>query len=423
MSEHPPTVTGEPLVYRPISGLALVGFVLACLFALILALTTVVALSRGEPLFLWTGILGLALGGAVLSLLGMWHIRSSEGTRAGMTLARWGLWLSGFLGLTYFAYYYVTGMAITKQANDFLMVAADDDSGFFPRLLKSGKEPSQLYHAFLLTLAPADRGDVKPTQEARLLKQHDQPSPDGNPGRVMNFRKTPVVVALSQLGDKSTVEPLGVQSWVYKDNSYEVVRTYRITTPEAIWEVPLTVRSTEGYEAGDPRRWMLVLTYLRPNKVTSLGQGLGFLRLAARRWLDRRQGELMGGMPLKDFNPEDTDWAKLLITPQQRRFVQEQVTDFFTRGIKGPTLLAMEYELIITPWSRTPDGKVQLTLPFRLKLPPTMEFPSGFNVEGEFDVVSVENADPLDLKGNYDDWVIRKTRVLFAAPLGLLGKK
>ena len=41
---------------------------------------------------------------------------------------------------------------LAKQADDFLRVKSDDDSGFFPRLESAAQNRTDLYHAFLLSL-------------------------------------------------------------------------------------------------------------------------------------------------------------------------------------------------------------------------------------------------------------------------------
>src|SRR3954467_804126 len=134
MADLPSTPQPGELAYRPISALALAGFILGLLFAGMVVVSTLVGLVQGLPVFLPGWALGLALAAAVICCLAQYRIQSAEGTLAGLVLARWGLWLSVLLGVTYFVYTWVTGLALAKQATDFLMAKADDDSGFFPRL-------------------------------------------------------------------------------------------------------------------------------------------------------------------------------------------------------------------------------------------------------------------------------------------------
>src|SRR5262249_38452375 len=128
-----PTVS-EPIAYQPISGWAIAGFAAGAVFALLTLLCTIVALVQGAPMFFPIWIVSLAIVGVVLSALGLREVQNSEGTRAGAKLARVGLWLSVISGLCYLSYYFATGLAVESQADDFLLVKSDDDSGFFPRL-------------------------------------------------------------------------------------------------------------------------------------------------------------------------------------------------------------------------------------------------------------------------------------------------
>src|SRR5262245_51273310 len=125
--------TGEPLVYRPLSGLAIAGLTLSGVYAALVVASLVIAFLRHEPFFLPFWLLLLPLAGAVLCVLGLRQIKKAEGTRAGAALARAGLWLSVLAGVGYATYSSFTGLAIRQQANRFLMEKGAD-SGFFPRL-------------------------------------------------------------------------------------------------------------------------------------------------------------------------------------------------------------------------------------------------------------------------------------------------
>src|SRR5262249_31610009 len=103
-----PEPAGAETGYRPLSGLAIAGFALAILYALVVLVSTVVGLIQGLGFFLPNELLLAPIAGAILCFLGQRQIRRSEGTKAGLALARWGLWLSVFTGLGYFSYYQFT---------------------------------------------------------------------------------------------------------------------------------------------------------------------------------------------------------------------------------------------------------------------------------------------------------------------------
>src|SRR5262249_12784564 len=153
-----------------------------------------------------------------LSLLGQRHIKNSEGTRAGLPLARWGFWLCLVTGLGYVAYSYVTGLALTSQANAFLLEETPD-GGFLPRLMNGGQDPVQLGTAFLLTLPSTYRKGVTAEDERGLVLVHDQ-SKGEDPGRLSSFRQHFLVRAFGPgVADQVSVQPLGVQDWGYEQKS------------------------------------------------------------------------------------------------------------------------------------------------------------------------------------------------------------
>src|SRR2546425_1598889 len=120
---HPtpvPPSAEEPLAYQPLAALAVAGFAVSVLFAGIVTVGGFMALVRGQPFLLESWTLLLPLAGILLSYLGQVHIRQSEGTRAGLKLAQWGLGLNLSFGLGYFVYSLGTGLAIRQQAYSFL---------------------------------------------------------------------------------------------------------------------------------------------------------------------------------------------------------------------------------------------------------------------------------------------------------------
>src|SRR5262245_51598195 len=113
MAEPTPPVAAErpaePLVYRPLSGLAIAGLALGGVYAVLVVFSVVVGLLRREPFFLPLWLLLFPLLGGVLCVLALRQIRQAEGTRAGGALARTGLWLSVLAGLGYTTYSAFTG--------------------------------------------------------------------------------------------------------------------------------------------------------------------------------------------------------------------------------------------------------------------------------------------------------------------------
>ena len=426
-TSRPVAETTAELVYRPISGLAVSGLLLASLYAGLVVISATVALVQGAAFFLpmWLGV--IALAGGILSFLAQRQIRDSEGTRAGMAIARWGLWLSIFSGLGYGAYYYFTGLALIQQANHFLMVKEDDDSGFFPRLLEAKDNPVELNRAFLLTLSFSRRGGSNPAKDEDMERQYNQSTPMGGKGELSRFRDDNLVQALVRDGRKVQVEPLGVQEWSYEKSAekhgYTVTRNYRITTPEVIVEVLLTVQSTEGSAEGERRRWFVMWNYRRQSAVqlTDWGQSLKNMRNDLRfRFLDRWLFDASVRKEGDDFAKIDrTDWASILPRKAHQEYVREYVTEMF-RGTggrltslnipKSPTDELANW----TPWEQV-DGRMRFYVPFTYFVPPQAGFP-GFNLDGQFLIISKGPVDPDNFQA-FPEWTLEGITIVRAAPV------
>jgi hypothetical protein len=245
---YTPDAASETIHYKPLSLMAVAGFLLAAAYVLIIAIGGVASFFKSEPFFLGGWSIALPIGGAVLSGLALWQILSSEGTRAGAGLAKWGLGICVVTCLGYLTYQEFTGLAIVQQANRFLM-EKDEQSGFFPRL--QGNE-ADVFTAFALSLDVADRGAANP----RELETLDMPLGNSAKGRFTLFLENPLVhlVRFSR-PTPAKIEPLAVRTWTYEEGAYRIVRTYRIETAEGVFNVSMMVSSIEPNAAGEKRRW------------------------------------------------------------------------------------------------------------------------------------------------------------------------
>ena len=406
---------GEPVVYKPVSGLALVGLILSLLFAAVVLVSTAVALAQGAPLYLAGWVLGIAVAAALMSFIAQLRIRNAEGTLAGLPLARWGLWVSVLVGVTYFVYSWVTGLALAKQANDFLLVKADDDSGFLPRLLNARKNQTDLYHAFLLSLPATSRGGSKPDREDQMLFQFDQSNPEGGPGQISSFRTHPLVLALSRDPAAVTIEPLRVLEWKYEQNSYHVYRNYRFTTPEAVIEHVIPVQSTEGVAQGDQRKWFVALVKtktLNSVKFTPVGNNLMALRTHGRGSIDQWRSEVMNGKPVPEYKEADSEWGKVFPKPGQQKQVQKIIKETFA-GERRPTgILTTVTDEQFGDWYQE-QGRIHLVQVLRWFLPGADGLP---NFSLDFEVI-IATKEPVDLAvlGSPPIWEVRKVRFIRAA--------
>ena len=189
MADPSPLVTpqapDDTSVYRPISGFAVAGLALSGLYT---ALVVISAIMR----FFWPNYISLlAILGISLSVVALWQIRRAEGTRAGLKVAQWGLWLGLLSGGGYVLYHAVTILAVKMQANRFLMEAGED-SGFFPRLLEG-----DINRAYLLTMPSSQRGNVNPDDEQAMAARFDAIKNADVKGRLTSFREDSVLRAWS----------------------------------------------------------------------------------------------------------------------------------------------------------------------------------------------------------------------------------
>ena len=310
----------EPLVYQPISGWAIAGFGAGALFAFLVLIATLVALTQGAPMFFPVWIVGLAIVGVILSVIGLRHVQNSEGTRAGAKLARAGIWLSLVSGLSYLSYYFVTGLALQSQANAFVMEKTDDDSGFFPRLREGATDPVQLNAAFLLTM-PANQRSVRPDNEDGMIKLYDNVAQPEAPGNLSQFKygMSPGFngalprIFFGPAAKEVKVSEQGAQEWKYEQRSYKVTRNYRIETKELEWDVTLTVGSTEAESAGQGRKWFVNLNQsgASSKRLTRYGEGMSMLRVLARANLESQFAIFNSGKPVAAIKELDkTPWDK-----------------------------------------------------------------------------------------------------------------
>jgi len=252
-----PTITPQRAEdsYRPIAGLAIAGVIVSGVFALGITVGAIVGLVKGVPLLLpW--LLLIPAAGAVLSFLAQRQIRNSEGTRAGLTLARSGLWLSVFFGLGYAAYVMATILAVRQQAEDFLL---DKENGFFAKL-----KANETNAAFLLTRLPDQREGMVPTDDDKMLRQFGP--------QLLSFQHHALVRFVRQGAKETQVKLEGIGNSTYQEGGYWVELEVNIETPDVTVPYTLIARSRETKTG---RKW-----YLDWSRVPEQARGV---QMAGRR--------------------------------------------------------------------------------------------------------------------------------------------
>lgn len=294
----------EPAPYRPVSGFAIAGLMVSALFAVWVSVATLVAFRTGAPFLMNPGGLLLPLAGFGLSMAARVQIRRSEGTRAGLPLTTWGIYLSVLFGLGYAAYRGATEYALRLQAKEF----AD---AWFDQLLQPAGEDVHLATAFQETLPPGQR-------DPRLDRTHPkfQPNKPYSPeltaamaaarqrhlwdeklqkGLYPRFLDHDLIEVLRQGGAQAKVESQGVRRWEYLGGSvpaYLVEQTYLVTTPAGEHTVVVTALGSDDAESGR-RIWRVLLdeTGVNARNLSPIGMAAAALRNDSRQfageWLRR----------------------------------------------------------------------------------------------------------------------------------------
>ncbi len=393
---EPAPATGAPIVYQPISGWAIAGLAAGVLFALLVLTSAAVGLFQGAPVFFPLWVVGAPILAMILCLIGQRHVQNSEGTRAGIPLARWGFRISLVSGLTYFAYYFMTGLAVQTQANAFMMEKGDD-GGFFQLLREGADNPTHLNAAFLLTV-PATTRSGRADNEITMRQNYDQPGKDGQPGRLTGFREGLFGrVLYKQLAKDAEITPLAVRYWGYEKRGYKVHREYRVVTKEAELRLMMSAVSTEGESTGQGRRWFVNLNDpqvgegLLSTKLTPVGEGVKRLRGRAREWLEQRLKSIQDGSdPFPDIRHIDqTQWSQVL---GEKDLLHLAFTTGGKKRIAEAVVLTKPEE--IGKWEQV-DGKIRIHLAFRMavvKVPDAAQ-PTGFSVDGS---AAIESKGPIN---------------------------
>jgi hypothetical protein len=277
----------EAPVYRPVSALAIAGLTLGVLHALGVSLIGVSAWRHGTPLLIpW--VLVLAVAGATLSGAAWLQITRSEGTRAGLGLARWGWWLSLLFGLGYATHIVFIELAVRADSKSFA-------NAWFNHFRTGG-----IYTAFFYTVAPAQRQGDNPADVARLRLRY-QVGARGQKGPLAVFLDHDLVRILQQAGPDAQVESQGVQNWEYVGGGYLAELNYRLTTPEGIYDVVLPTWTGESQgpkpEFEGRQSYVLINQQLsiRARGQTALGQRMQALRQSGSRFFDEWGTKLTQG--------------------------------------------------------------------------------------------------------------------------------
>jgi hypothetical protein len=387
--EYLPATSEAPSAYRPLSMMALGGFALATLYALVVFGGGVVSFFNHTPLLLgmWSFLIpvaaGLLCGGARA------RIRSSEGTLGGISLANWGLGLSLFFGLSYLAYAGGTYFAVRQQANAF----AESWLG----QLRDRKLESAFVKTLKQTQQPAEDGNLRTLLETRFNE-------GGNPtsrGPLTRFRQLEFVRLLPQLGPDAKITLQGVRDWEYDKGGYRVQMIYHVASPVANCDLKVTVHGSEDRGgAYQGRRWMVLMEDTRLESYPrELADEKGEFRregtlarefasnwmkkVNERRWVEAYEDTLPAkergkadprvtpgfrafreGSLLRNIQDPKTFWTR----PKAREDILKELKDVFAKDATPPSRMVLDPTNPVPVWDRE-NGKSRFGYDVQIHLP------------------------------------------------------
>jgi hypothetical protein len=259
--------------YRSLSVLALVGFGIGAVYSSIIAVMALVGLFTGRPLLLslWTAT--IPLSAILLCLLARSQINNSEGTLAGAALSRWGMLLSLFVCLCYWAYVLAIFLAVRQQARN------------HAEAWMSNLAAGDLGRAGYDALPPLERLNLNEDDPDLLAKVQNrimmalEPAP-GAMDPFARFTQLHLVRMLLQGGSEARWTSRGVKSWDYVGGGYQVVLLYEVEVPEGSCEALVTVQGRQAQHNEYPdRRWFVDLNATR---ISDRGMAMNMTELGRR---------------------------------------------------------------------------------------------------------------------------------------------
>lgn len=240
--------------YQPLSLLAMAGFGLAVVYALIVLVGGAISLMSHIPWLMpyWTFLLPLAV--LVVCRAARTRILNSEGTLSGLAFTTWGTRLAILFTVTYAAYYFATFLAVRGPAID--------RANEFLQKIKNGQRPE----AFLMTMRPEDiatKGMSRDELRNEIESRFNQPQVGGGgmPGSYSRFCRDRFLRFLEMDGEQASTVPTGVASWEYAKGGYRVVLTYHVTTALLQFDMQVETFGRDP-KPGEPkgRQWQIVIS-------------------------------------------------------------------------------------------------------------------------------------------------------------------
>jgi hypothetical protein len=213
---------------------------------------------------LWT--LAVPVVAAACAGAARMHIQGSEDTLTGKGFTTWAVGLSVVFALCYAAYYTATYIAVRRQALDF----ADK---WIQKL-----ENDDVEDAFVDLIEPDQRAPKKENQRSDIEFKYNQPNPNsGELGRYTAFGQK-LHVRLLRGAPRSDVQLVSVRDWGFDTGGYVVRLSYRVETRDWSFPLELVVKGVEApRDSRDKgRRWYVLHEESLPGQIDPTYTGRGW---------------------------------------------------------------------------------------------------------------------------------------------------
>jgi hypothetical protein len=224
---------------------AFTGKVVAC-GAVIVGLGSLAAYSTSNPWLLPQAMWGELLAAALVCWVARKLILVSENTLGGLSLTSWGLWLCVSFGLAYSAYFAANDIAVKIQAR----ACAKD----FLEQLKKGDQ----IQAFIRTLPVGGRPQAAGDLGNIIELQYNSPAPGSRDTGMFSIFCRNDLVRMVILGGEATTCELGSVDWEFGKEAYEVRMTYKVIGPAGTFPAHVTAVGTATAGSGR-RQWRIEL--------------------------------------------------------------------------------------------------------------------------------------------------------------------
>ncbi len=237
--------------YQPLSLLAMAGFGLSVVYALVVLVGGAVSLAGHVPWLMpyWTFLIPVAV--LIVCWAARTRILNSEGTLSGLAFTTWGSRLAILFSITYAAYYFATFLAVRGPAID----CAND---FFQKI-----EKGQLEQAFMMSQDINTKNMSSEALRDQIQGRFNQPMGGASPapGTFTRFCQERFVRFLQMDGEQASTIPTGVSVWEYTKNGYHVVLSYHVATSLVEFDMKVETYGRDPKPGeGKGRQWLLLLT-------------------------------------------------------------------------------------------------------------------------------------------------------------------